>query len=99
MDRLQINSICSTYIKEEKHYQQQLGYGLVQRLIRDQGSYGEQQLDYDAVGNRLSQTQTNATDSEPQREEYHYAPASNRLLGTPCTLQQVSRIVVLRLLS
>src|SRR5690606_24310082 len=66
----------------EKHYQQQFGYDVVQRLIRDQGPYGEQQFDYDTVGNRLSQTQTNATDGEPQREEYHYAPASNRLLGT-----------------
>ena len=66
----------------EKHYQQQFGYDLVQRLIRDQGPYGEQQFDYDPVGNRLSQTQTNATHDEPEREEYHYAPASNRLLGT-----------------
>ena len=66
----------------QSRYQQAFGYDLVQRLIRDQGPYGEQQFDYDAVGNRLSQVQRSQDTSEEQRKDYHYEPASNRLIGT-----------------
>ena len=73
--------------------QQQFSYDPVQRLIGDRGNYGEQQFTYEKVGNRLSHVRLKQqpalnddsyADSESQahREDYNYAPASNRLLGT-----------------
>ncbi|UAW96913.1 hypothetical protein KEM63_08640 [Halopseudomonas nanhaiensis] len=74
----------------QRTYQQQFGYDLLQRLIMDQGPYGQQRFDYDEVGNRLTQRYTRSDENhigEPDeaKEEltrYFYAPASNRLLGT-----------------
>ena len=74
----------------ENTYQQQFGYDVLQRLIRDQGPYGKQRFEYDEVGNRLSQRYARSEDNhtgkpDEAKEEltkYFYAPASNRLLGT-----------------
>ena len=93
-----LNNITGIERTENRHsktdtLQQQFSYDAVQRLIRDRGNDGEQQFTYDKVGNRLrhvrlEQEQTlnddSSADSQSQahREDYNYAPASNRLLGT-----------------
>jgi len=58
---------------------EQFAYDSLSRLKTAQGNYGSLAYSYDAVGNRLSRTKTNATDT--LTDSYSYAPDSNRLLS------------------